>query len=260
MPMSLNLGLGGSRATGSVLPGAASRHRSAGPCLLACAGGLLSTSATKDAKMRRYGAPEKLSKESYASALQEQIASKKVQKATQDIQALPSVAEVGLPLERLMEQRACKERQEKQSYASALRAQIQARESQRAADDKASRADAFSSATPRHARGGVEAPLLGCHRRHGAPPLPSKENYAKALHEQIRARAAQQAVEASAVEEHTVWDKSAADELFGRGRRHGAPPALPKSQYAAELQQQIAARKAQGPADAGPAFGCSWRQ
>jgi hypothetical protein len=133
----------------------------------------------------------------------------------------------------------------KDSYAAALRAQIEARKVCRAADEEV----AFAPSEGLFGRGAIEAPLLGSKRRHGAPPLPSKESYASALHEQMKTRSAQEA-EASRIQVSQVDQEDVADELFGKGRRHGAPSAIPKNEYAAELQQQIAARKAKSAIDA----------
>lgn len=239
-----------------MLPGAAARHRSAGPSFVACAGGLVSTSAAGVAiKSRRFGGPaEKLSKESYALALEEQIASRKLQCVADKMPAPPLLdAVVVAPLERAMGQRnggpmapAPKER-----YALALRAQIETRDARRAAEAEAGKVRDAGDVL--FGPGGAEAAILGGRRRHGAPPLPSKESYAMELVEQMATRSVQQAAEASRAREPMSWEEDVVDEVpLGKGKRPTYPT---KSLYASELQHQIAARKAQQAADVEPLLG-----
>lgn len=240
----MSLQFGGGRGA-NMLPSAGSRHRSAGPSLMACAGGLVSTGAGAPAnKMRRYGGPmEKLSKESYALALEEQIASHKLKNAS-PVQAAPVLVEPPQPVERVMGQRygGPMAPARKDSYASALLAQIEAK---RAEIEESGKAHAFAAAPVEGFFGGAEAPVR--HRRHGAPPVPSKQSYAISLQQQMKMRSVQQASEVSRIQESANCDEEeeVLDEVFGRGRRHGAPPLPPKNLYAVELQQQMAQRKAQ---------------
>jgi hypothetical protein len=78
--------------------------------------------------------------------------------------------------------------------------------------------------------------------------MPSKDAYAIELHQQMAARAVQKASEDNWQRDAvgSVEDEDALDEILrGKGRRHGGPAAKPaKSLYAADLEQQIAARKA----------------
>lgn len=139
---------------------------------------------------------------------------------------------------------------QKHDYASALRQQIETLAAHRSAQEEALRAKGEGGI---FGSWGAEAAPLGARRRHGAPLLPSKETYASALKEQMEMRSVQQAEEAcNKLQEPTEVAEDALDEiLFGKGsRRARAAAPQDKSQYAADLQQQIAARRAQQAADA----------
>lgn len=192
------------------------------------------------------------SKQLQRAALEEQFVSKNVQQVGRSSSVPPpSLSDAAPPAsERGMGQRygGPMAPTQKDRYASDLRAQIEAREVRRAADADAAREAREDGLFGPGAR---EAPLAG-RRRHGAPPLPSKESYKMELEKQMAMRNVQKAAEA--MEEHTPRvdeEGDALDELFGKGRCHNkfVPPA--KSLYAAELQQQIAARKAQQAAEEG---------
>jgi len=188
-------------------------------------------------------------------ALEEQIASRKLQHADNNVPAPPVLDQAAPPLERIMGQRhgGPMAAPRKDCYASDLRAQIEARNARRAAEEEAGKGRVLGADAQQglFGPGGVEAPALGCRRRHGAPPLPTKESYAMALQQQMEMRSVEQAAEASRLRELTSCEEDTLDEgLMGKGRRHGpvVPPA--KSDYAAELLQQMAVRKAKQTVDA----------
>jgi hypothetical protein len=198
---------------------------------------------------------EKLSKESYAAALAEQIASRKALNfhGADEVPApwaQPVLDKASLQHDRMMGLRygGPMAPSQKDDYASALRAQIETRAAHRAAEAAADKIDPSGGCL---GFGGAEASGVGCRRRHGAPPLPSKETYKKVLEEQMVARSLQQAEEVSRRQEHDANGaedfQDALDEILlgGKGRRKGPVPLPAKSLYAAELDQQIAERKAE---------------
>lgn len=255
--MSLNLaGIGGARR--SVLPGAAVRQRSAGASsFIAAQGGYVSTSAGGGLKSRQCGGPvDKLSQQAYASALEEQIAARKLHEAS--LWGAKNNVPASLPLksenadmpsfERLMRQRygGPMAPAKQNDYASDLRKQIAARDAQRQADH-ASKNDFGADPKDGLVFGAAEIPALGgARRRHGAPPLPDKQQYANALHCQMQMRAAQKAAESyNPMEEVLDSELDALDEMVKGGRRHGAVTHPTKNDYGAQLLEQIAGRKAE---------------
>lgn len=198
---------------------------------------------------------DKVSKESYAMMLGEQIAARKLQHASNDVDAPSLIEDDRPPLARLMGQRhgGPMPPPQKDGYASALRAQIAARDALReeAAVERAASVDVAGLGLGLGvAKDGVakDAFALGRGRRHGPPLLPTKENYAVTLQEQMAARSVQQAADAAAAaKEPADCDGDVLDEvLAGKGRCHGGPCVPPaKHLYAAELEEQIAERRLQ---------------
>jgi hypothetical protein len=199
-----------------------------------------------------------MSKEAYASALEEQIASRKFQGATElDENTMPFLHDDDRPVrERAMGTRVggpmaptCKE-----NYASDLRAQIAARDAQRLAECEAREIEVggLDAITSQLGQNNPQVAALGGRsRRHGAPTLPSKESYATELREQMVQRNAKQATEAFDLPETPAGDEDAIDAvLLGKGRRKAGPMVLPpKDSYAAELRDQMSIDNAKRVAD-----------
>lgn len=201
---------------------------------------------------------DKLSQQAYASALEEQIAARKLHEASlwgaknnvpapafmehksQDAD-MPSVA-------RLMGQRygGPMAPAKQNDYASDLRKQIAARDAKRQAD-LAAKNDFGADPKDGLVFGAAEIPALGgARRRHGAPPLPDKQSYANALHCQVQMKSAIKAAEAYApIEEIPDSELDALDEMVKGGRRHGAVAHPTKDDYGAQLLEQMAGRKAE---------------
>jgi hypothetical protein len=215
---------------------------------MACGGGLVSLSAGGAGKNRKYGGPqEAMSKEDYASALEEQIASRKLQNCVEYADAIMPLwtDEHRTTAKRTMGTLGTRQGGPvaapcKEDYASALRAQIAARDAQRLAD-VSTREPEVAGLEGVMALGINKPQVESRQRRHGAPTLPSKESYAMELREQMEQRSAKQATERSASTDIASGDEDALDAILnGKGRRHNGPMVLPpKAGYAAELREQI---------------------
>jgi len=248
-------------------------------------GGMVSLSAGSKHHGRKHQGPmEKPSKESYALALEEQIAARQARRdACEDAfsqlacgpiggdwlvsPSKPSAAggkppagvaarmmgqKVGnseqppSPSERIMGQRhggpmapSCKE-----SYALELRQQIEMKEARRAAENRAAsvpavRSDVFAGNEERADVANVLG--LGKGKRCVLSAPSSKDSYALALLEQMAEKKGRAVFKAQQPEEFTGDVPFVANDApsKARGRRHGAPPSMPKEAYALELREQM---------------------
>lgn len=259
--------LGGSRRTAGAtcLPGGG-RSRSCGSAsFVACQGGLVSTGAGVPFRGKKSNGPmEKMTKEMYALALEEQIASRRaLQPAEETLLAEPYLGAIGedpvLAVERKLGQRhgGPMAPQTKHSYAKALYDQIALRDAHRYLQSQHPSED--SPADAQEATfGSVKKPQAKpVGKRCGAPLLPTKEAYAMALQDQIHTRAAQRAQEDSCIASGASAD-AAEETPAHRGRRHGGPMApFAKDTYAVELQEQIATRNAQRASERAASLGPS---
>jgi len=256
--------LGGSRRTGgSTYMAGGGRSRSCGSAsFVPCQGGLISTGAGVSVRGKKNNGPmEKMTKEMYALALEEQIASRRALQPSEETLLLPEPCigeDSPLAAERKLGQRhgGPMAPQTKQSYAKALEEQIALRDAHRYLQ---SQHPAEEPVEAQEATFGPDVKLQTkpAGKRCGAPLMPSKESYAMALKDQIHTRAAQRAQE----DLHMALEAAAApaeETPTNRGRRHGGPMTpFAKDTYAMELQEQIATRNAQRASERAASLGPS---